>query len=70
VVTRELNIFGTCASAGEYPACVDLLASGMIRVQDMITATAPLEQGEDWFNRLYNGEPNAMKVVLCPSMSG
>jgi L-iditol 2-dehydrogenase len=69
VVTRELNIFGSCASAGEYPACVDLLASGRIRVEDMITARAPLEDGHDWFNRLYEGEPNAMKVVLCPSMS-
>ncbi|MCA9086568.1 MAG: galactitol-1-phosphate 5-dehydrogenase [Planctomycetaceae bacterium] len=68
VVTRELNIFGSCASSGEYPACVDLLASGMIRVEDMITATAPLEQGHDWFARLYDGESNAMKVVLCPSM--
>lgn len=67
VVTRELNIFGSCASAGEYPACVDLLASGRIRVEDMITARAPLEDGHDWFSRLYEGEPNAMKVVLCPA---
>lgn len=69
VVTRELNIFGSCASAGEYPACVDLLAAGMIQVEDMITAKAPLEEGHDWFSRLYEGEPNAMKVLLCPSMS-
>ncbi|MCP4784409.1 MAG: galactitol-1-phosphate 5-dehydrogenase [Fuerstiella sp.] len=68
VVTRELNIFGTCASAGEYPACVDLLAAGMIKVEDMITAKAPLEQGHDWFSRLYEGEAGAMKVVLCPAM--
>src|SRR5207244_11719180 len=24
-VTRELTIFGSCASRGEYPACLDLL---------------------------------------------
>lgn len=68
VVTRELNIFGSCASAGEYPACVDLLSTGQIKVEDMITAKASLEEGHDWFSRLYEGEPNAMKVVLCPSM--
>lgn len=68
VVTRELSVLGTCASAGEYPACVDLLATGMIRVEDMITAKAPLDQGHNWFSRLYEGEPAAMKVVLCPSM--
>ena len=67
LVTRELNVFGTCASAGEYPACVGLLASGQIRVEDLITAKATLEEGNDWFNRLYEGERGAMKVVLCPN---
>lgn len=67
VVTRELNVFGSCASSGEYPACVALLERGDIRVEDLITAQAPLEEGAEWFNRLYAGEPNAMKVLLCPA---
>lgn len=68
VVTREISVYGSCASAGEYPACVDLLATGRIKVEDMITARAPLEQGHEWFERLYSGEPDAMKVLLCPTM--
>ncbi|MDP6059624.1 MAG: galactitol-1-phosphate 5-dehydrogenase, partial [Pirellulaceae bacterium] len=64
---RELNVFGTCASSGEYPACIDLLASGAIRVDEMITATASLGEGPDWFARLYDGEPGAMKVILEPA---
>ena len=67
IVTRELNGFGTCASSGEYPACIDLLASGAIRVDEMITATASLGEGPDWFARLYDGEPGAMKVILEPA---
>lgn len=67
IVTRELSVYGSCASNGEYPACIDLLASGAIRVEDMITATASLSEGVDWFARLYNGEPNAMKVILDPT---
>ncbi|MCA8997658.1 MAG: galactitol-1-phosphate 5-dehydrogenase [Planctomycetaceae bacterium] len=67
IVTRELSVFGTCASSGEYPACIDLLARGAIRVDEMITATASLEDGVDWFARLYNGEPGAMKVILDPT---
>jgi L-iditol 2-dehydrogenase len=67
IVTRELSVFGTCASSGEYPACIDLLARGAIRVDEMITATAPLEEGPQWFARLYAGEPGAMKVLLDPS---
>ena len=66
VVTRELNLFGTCGCSGEYPACIDLLTSGAIQVEPLITARASLDDGADWFRRLYDGEPGAMKVVLCP----
>jgi L-iditol 2-dehydrogenase len=67
IVTRELTVYGTCASSGEYPACIDLLARGAIRVDEMITATAALEEGPQWFARLHAGEPGAMKVLLDPS---
>lgn len=66
VVTRQLRVTGSCASAGEYPACIDLVASGAIRVDPMITATASLDEGPTWFERLYRHEPNLMKVVLRP----
>ena len=66
IVTRELSVFGTCASKGEYPACIDLIASGAIKVEPLITATATLDEGPDWFSRLYAGEPGAMKVILQP----
>ena len=66
VVTRELTLIGTCASAGEYPACLDLIASGRINVTDFISATPPLEEGAIWFERLYAGEKGLMKVLLKP----
>jgi L-iditol 2-dehydrogenase len=66
VVTRELTLIGTCASAGEYPACLDLIASGKINVTDFISATPPLEEGAEWFERLYAGEKGLMKVLLKP----
>ena len=40
VVTRELSIYGSCASNGEIPQCIELLASGAIQVAPLITATA------------------------------
>ena len=67
VVTRELTLLGTCASSGEYPACIDLLTRGAIRVGPLITAKAPLERGAEWFDRLYKGEKGAMKVILQPN---
>ena len=67
VVTRELTLLGTCGSSGEYPACIDLMSRGLIDVAPLITAVAPLEQGPEWFARLYGGEKGAMKVVLDPT---
>ena len=67
VVSRQIRLQGSCASNGEFPACLDLLASGAIRVDRIITAKAPLEDGPRWFERLYSHEPNLMKVVLQPS---
>jgi L-iditol 2-dehydrogenase len=66
VVTRELTLIGTCSSAGEYPACLDLIATGKINVTEFISATAPLEEGAQWFERLYAGEKGLMKVLLKP----
>jgi L-iditol 2-dehydrogenase len=66
VVTRQIRLQGSCASAGEYPRAIELLSSGAIRVKPLITATAPLAEGPAWFERLYAREPNLMKVVLTP----
>lgn len=66
VVTRQIRLQGSCASAGEYPQAIHLVASGQIQVKPLITAVAPLEDGPRWFERLYSREPNLMKVVLTP----
>lgn len=69
VVTRQIRLQGSCASAGEYPQAIALVASGRIRVKPLITAVAPLEDGPRWFERLYSREPNLLKVVLAPEAS-
>jgi L-iditol 2-dehydrogenase len=66
VVTRQLRLQGSCASSGEYPAAIDLIARGAIQVDPLISAVAPLDQGPSWFDRLYRHEPNLMKVILRP----
>jgi len=68
VVTRQIRLQGSCASAGEYPQAIGLLASGAIQVKPLITAVAPLDDGPQWFERLYAREPNLMKVVLSPGV--
>jgi len=66
VVARELSLYGSCASNGEYPQCIDMMARGVVDVKPMISALAPLEDGPLWFERLYGHEPGLMKVILQP----
>jgi L-iditol 2-dehydrogenase len=65
-VTRELTIYGSCASRGDYPDCLDLLAKGILRAEPLISATRPLSDGADWFDRLYRRDAGLMKVILKP----
>jgi L-iditol 2-dehydrogenase len=66
VVTREIALLGSCASSGEYPECLDLMASRRVDVRPLISAVAPLAEGPSWFKRLYDREPGLAKVVLEP----
>jgi len=68
VVTRQIRLQGSCASAGEYPQAMELLATRAIQVKPLITAIAPLDDGPQWFERLHAREPNLMKVVLTPGV--
>lgn len=66
VVTREISIFGSCGSAGEYADALKHIASGAIRIDPLISAKAPLAEGADWFKRLYDNKEGLLKVILEP----
>jgi len=66
VVTSEIKVQGSCAINGEYEMVLDLIASGALNVDDMISAVAPLSEGAEWFRKLYNREGNLNKVILQP----
>lgn len=66
VVSRQLTVYGSCASSGEYGICLDLIARNSIRLDPLISAVAPLSEGAEWLHRLYKGESGLMKVLLQP----
>jgi L-iditol 2-dehydrogenase len=66
VVSRQIRLQGSCASAGECEEAIRLIAGGAIQVDALITAVAPLSEGASWFERLHAREPNLMKIVLDP----
>jgi len=65
-VTRELSVFGSCASCGEYDECLDLITRGAVNVDALISAVAPLAEGAAWFDRLRAPGSGLLKVVLVP----
>ncbi|MBS1872740.1 MAG: galactitol-1-phosphate 5-dehydrogenase [Acidobacteria bacterium] len=66
VVTRQLRLQGSCASCNDYPACIELMSRGAIKVDPLISARVPLDEAANWFERLYAHEPNLMKVIVQP----
>ena len=66
VVSRELTLYGSCASNGEYPECITLMASGKINVDPIISARISLEEGPKYFERLYGHDQELMKVIFTP----
>jgi 2-desacetyl-2-hydroxyethyl bacteriochlorophyllide A dehydrogenase len=66
LVTGELKILGSCAIRGEYDTVLVLMSSGRIKVDDQVSAVAPLSEGALWFSKLYRKEGNLKKVILVP----
>jgi L-iditol 2-dehydrogenase len=66
VVIRQLTLYGATNAAGESEACLDMMASGLVNVDTLISAVAPLAEGATWFERLRKREPGLMKVILEP----
>ena len=66
LVSRELTFTGSYASSGEFRTCIDLIASGRINVEPLVSEVAPLEAGPAVFERLLKAEENLLKIVLEP----
>jgi L-iditol 2-dehydrogenase len=64
IVTREITLYGVCASNGEFAACAELVASGRIVVDPLISDTARIEDGQAVFDRLYKGAEGSLRTVF------
>lgn len=66
VVTRQISLFGSCASAGEYGKCLELISGGQVDVEAMIDHSVPLSEGGEYILKLYHRQDGLNKVVLLP----
>ena len=66
LIARELTFTGSYASSGEFRECIDLVASGKINVEPLISDVLPIQEGPEAFDRLLKAEENLLKIVLEP----
>ena len=66
LVSRQIRVQGSNASAGEYPACIRLIETGEIQLKPLLSQAAPLAEGPLWFERLHEGGSDLLKVILEP----
>jgi len=66
LVSRELTFRGSYASAGEFGLSVELVASGQVNVEPLISDVMPLSEGARAFERLHKADENLIKIVLEP----
>ena len=66
VVTREISVFGTAGSSGEFADALAAIADGSIQVRPLLSETVPLAEGGEWFAKLATPGSDLLKVVLQP----
>jgi L-iditol 2-dehydrogenase len=66
LIAKEHTFIGSYASSGEFSDCIELVASGKINVEPLISDVLPLKEGPDAFDRLLKAEENLLKIVLEP----
>jgi len=66
LIAKEHTFTGSYASSGEFHDCIDLVASGKIDVEPLISDVLPMQEGPDAFDRLLKAEENLLKIVLEP----
>jgi L-iditol 2-dehydrogenase len=66
LVAKEHTFIGSYASSGEFRDCIELVASGKINVEPLISDVLPLKEGPGAFDRLLKAKENLLKIVLEP----
>lgn len=65
LLKKELNVFGSRnAYSSDFEQVIDILASGKVDVEALVSAEYPLDQAGEAFEALRHNSGNLMKVVL------
>ncbi|MGH2406375.1 MAG: zinc-dependent alcohol dehydrogenase [bacterium] len=67
---RELTIIGSRGAGSSYREAIDLLASGSVRVEPLITHNLSLDEANRGFSLMIGHLEDVVRVVLTPEASG
>lgn len=65
-IVRQISLLGSYSSAGEYGACLEMIQSRKVRLEELTGHCFPLSQGAEVFQRLLNREDSLIKAILHP----
>jgi 2-desacetyl-2-hydroxyethyl bacteriochlorophyllide A dehydrogenase len=66
IKSRELNVRGARGDVDDFPACIDLVASGCINLDKMITHRLRLEEAEKGLRMMMAKEEKVVKIIVTP----
>lgn len=66
IKSRELELRGSRGDVDDFPACIDLLASGKLRLDKLISHRIRLEDAEKGLRRMSEKSGNVMKIIMSP----
>ena len=62
---REITLTGTFRYANTYPLALNLIATGQVKVDEIITHRFTIDQTEDALT-ISRTDPNALKAIVLP----
>jgi L-gulonate 5-dehydrogenase len=66
IKSRELELRGSRGDVDDFPACIDLLASGKVRLDKMISHRLGLEEVEKGLKMMMEKTGNVLKIIMSP----
>lgn len=66
IKSRELEVKGARGDMNDFPACIDLVASGKIRLDQMISHRIHLEEAEKGLRMMMANDEKVVKIIIRP----
>ena len=64
MVVRDIDLVGVLGSVGYWPGAIELITSGRVQTEPLVTRTFPLERTRDALEHLVS--PGTLKVLIEP----